>query len=243
MANLSLLFDIILKIFVTGLPIVALILLYVNRKDKLWTYRYLVLFLLTLCGATYFHIRVNQVKSEKAKKYFGLYKLERLDCEDCETCEIDLRSDYKYNIIKDGQIVGVGIWSLGLYDMGYYLDIENGPNYVIDESLRRIESISRINCCLKGCKNNLKAEFQAKVIDIRVKGYHFNQKTLFLLGNSRDTLEYFPDYYMHPWIEDKINVGDILIKRRNSMDFTVIKTKGDTSFFKFEAPICETICK
>src|SRR5690606_18303386 len=227
MANISLLFDFILKIFVTGLPIIFLILLYVNRTDKLLTYRYLVLSLLTLSGAVYFYVSVNQVKSAEAEKYFGFYKLDRLDCEDCENCKIDLRPDYKYNIIKNGEIVGEGIWSVELYDMGYYLEIEYGPGYVIDESLRRIESISRKNCCLTGCKNNLEAEFQAKVVDIRTKGNHYNQKTIFLVGNSKDTLEYFPRYYMHPWIEDTINVGDILIKRKNSMDFTVINPKGD----------------
>src|SRR5688572_10721193 len=127
MANVSLLFDLIIKIFVVGLPTVFLILLYVNRKDKAWFNRFLVLLLLTLSGAIYFLARVNYVKNKEAEKYFGFYKLHRLDCEDCADCQIELLSNYTYNITKAEAIVGDGIWDLELYDMGYYLEIENGP--------------------------------------------------------------------------------------------------------------------
>ena len=71
---------------------------------------------------------------------------------------------------------------------------------------------------------------------------HFGQKTIFIQINNGDTLKYYPKYFGHPWIEDKLQVGDYFSKRKQTMNFTVIHKKGDTTFLNYKIPNCENAC-
>jgi|688.fasta_scaffold638881_1 hypothetical protein len=81
----------------------------------------------------------------EAKKFLGDYKLNQLDREKCENCKVRLYENFHYDILKENKVVGQGNWNIetAVDIPGYFLKIENGPNYVIWESERLIESIDR----------------------------------------------------------------------------------------------------
>lgn len=85
-------------------------------------------------------------KQNISKSFLGYYTLNHLDGEVCENCKIKLNVDYTYDIIVEGKIVGNGKWNIGTaIDIpGWFLEIENGPCYVIWERDRLIEYIDRI---------------------------------------------------------------------------------------------------
>ena len=232
--------ELIFFCIIVGLPIFFLILLILLRKLK---YRWipgiiLVFFVLTSGYAIHYFILDHEYKIECTKKYLGFYKLDRLDCEDCKDCKVDLLPDYKYEILQNNKVVGKGEWDLD-YDpeSGYFLKIENGPGGIIHETPREIEYIDRKNCNDEGCKENLREEFTGKIVDIKLDGYHWDQKTIFIRVSSGDTFKYYPKYFPHPWLEKKVQIGDYLSKRKNTMNFTVVHKK-DTTFLNYEMPDC-----
>lgn len=200
-------------------------------------------FLLTTANAIHIFISNHDRKIEVSKKYLGIYKLDRLDCEECMNCKIDLHPDFKYDIIQNKKNIGNGQWDLEINaETGFYLKLDNGPGYMIYDTPREIQSIDRKDCCFTGCNDNLDEEFNGKIVNIELDGNHFGQKTIFIKTNNGDTLKYYPKYFRHPWIEDKLQVGDYFSKRKKAMSFTVIHKKGDTTFLNYETPKCEDEC-
>jgi len=106
MGNFTVLGGLIIKCLVVGLPLVFLLLLLRKKKSRLSTIFILLFFLLTTANAIYFFVSAHDTKIEVSKKYLGFYKLNRLDCKECENCKVDLHPDFKYDIIKDGKIIG-----------------------------------------------------------------------------------------------------------------------------------------
>ncbi len=242
MGNFTVLGGLIIKCLVIGLPFVSLLLLLRKKKSRLSTIFILLFFLLTTANAIYFFVSAHDTKIEVSKKYLGFYKLNRLDCKECENCIVDLHPDFKYVIIKDGKIIGNGKWDLEINpETGFYMELDNksGMHY---DTPREIETIDRIDCCLTGCNENLQEEFSGKIVDIALQGNHFGQKAIFIQSNNGDTIKYYPKYFRHPWIEDKLQVGDYFSKRKQTMNFTVIHKNGDTTFLNYRAPNCEDAC-
>jgi hypothetical protein len=93
----------------------------------------------------YIH-KINQEKLHIASiEYLGDYRLNSLDGKSCENCKVRLLKDYTYQIIVQDKIMGFGNWNLGSAPdiPNYFLEIENGPNYVITENERLIDYINR----------------------------------------------------------------------------------------------------
>jgi len=243
MGNFTVLGGLVIKCFVVGLPFVFLLLLLRKKKSRLSTTFSLLFFLLTTANAIRFFVSSHDRKIEVSKKYLGLYKLNRLDCNECDNCKIDLHSDFKYDIIKDGKIIGNGKWDLEINpETGFYMELDNKPGYMIYETPREIETIDRIDCCLKGCNENMQDGFSGKIVDIELNGNHFGQKTIFIQIANGDTIQYYPKYLAHPWIENKLQVGDNFSKVKQTMNFTVINKKGDSTFLNYKTLNCEDAC-
>lgn len=243
MGNFTVLGGLLIKCLVLGLPLVFLLLLWKMNKSRLSTILILLFFLLTTANAIHFFVSAYNSKIEASKTFIGFYKLNRLDCEECENCKVDLQSDFKYNIIKDGKIVGNGEWDLEVSpETGFYMQLDNKTGHMIYNTPREIETIDRIDCCITGCNENLQEEFSGKIVDIKLDGNHFGQKAIFVEINSGDTIKYYPKYFGHPWIENKLQVGDYFSKRKQTMNFTVIHEKGDTTFLNYKTPNCENAC-
>lgn len=242
MGNLAVLGGLIINCLVFGLPILFLLLLLINksRASRLFA---LLLFLLTTVNAIYFSVSSGDRKEAASKKYLGFYKLNRLDCEDCKSCRINVRSNYTYDIMQNEKVVGEGKWDLEINaETGYFLTLENGPGYMIDESVREIEMISRENCCLAGCDKNIQEEFRGKIVDKKPGRDSFGQNILLIKLGNGDTISYYPKYFKHPWIEDKVQIGDYFSKQKGAMSFKIVHAKGDTIFLNYPTPDCEAIC-
>lgn len=93
----------------------------------------------------YFYYGMKQDEYKASKKFLGYYKLEQLDRKKCENCKVELKDGYNYDIIVNDKVVGQGKWHLetAIDIPGPFLKIDNGPNYVIWETDRLIESIDR----------------------------------------------------------------------------------------------------
>ncbi len=78
-------------------------------------------------------------------EFLGDYQLNMLDGKLCQECKVRLQKDYTYEIIVQNKIMGHGNWNLGSAPdiPEYFLEIENGPNYVITEHERVIEFLYR----------------------------------------------------------------------------------------------------
>lgn len=191
-----------------------------------------------------FSCRTPGWKKEASKKYLGMYKLETLDCKQCDSCEINLLSDYTYNIVKDGRFVRKGKWDIGTaFDIpGDFLELENGPTNVIFNTPRQIEYITTLDCCVLGCEENIAAEFNGKIVKIDSNQSYYGQGTIFIKTKSGDTIKYYPKYFAHPWIKDTIKIGDYISKVKNTMSFTIMKSKGDTIVLNYKLPNCEEAC-
>lgn len=127
-----------------------LTLLYIIRKKRkqlLISVPLSVLFLGLVTWAALIYRNNKSVEDQAAKKYLGDYKLNMLDGKNCQHCIVRLTSNYRYDIFKDGKIVGHGKWWLGsAIDIpGMFLQVEDGPKYVIWATDRTIDYIDREN--------------------------------------------------------------------------------------------------
>ena len=104
----------------------------------------LLFFVLT--GITIFvYYNKNRNEYEASKKFWGYYKLEELDRKNCDNCKVRLYDGYTYDILVDDKVVGHGKWHIetAIDIPGYFLKIDNGPNWVVWEHDRLIEYIDR----------------------------------------------------------------------------------------------------
>lgn len=243
MGNFTVLGGLTIKCLIVGLPLIFLLFLYRKKKSRLSTIFILLFFLLTTANAIYFFVNAHETKIEVSKKYLGFYKFNRLDCKECKNCKINLLSDFKYDIIKDEKIIGNGKWDIKINpETGFYMELDIKPSFMIFETPREIQTIDRIDCCIMGCNENITEEFNGKIVGVELIGNHFGQKTIFIQINNGDTITYYPKYFAHPWIEDKLQVGDHFSKTKQTMNFTIIHKKGDTTFLNYKTPNCNDIC-
>jgi len=163
---------------------------------------------------------------------------------ECENCVVRLDSNYTYQILKGGVNAGQGKWDIGTaIDIpAYLLHIENGPGYVVPHSRKIIDYISRINCCIKGCETNIADGFSGGIVRIDSTRSHIGQPTIFIKRLKGDTIIYYPKYFDHPWIKDKISVGDQITKLEKTMNFRILKKNGDSAILNYEIPDCNA-CK
>jgi len=135
---------------VIGLLILFLFVLYIifkKRRRLLISIPLTVVLFGLLIFGTFTYKSCKSEEEKEAKKFLGDYKLERLDGQDCRHCSVRLTKNYKYEILRNGSVVGQGKWWLETaFDIpGPYLRIENGPKSVIWEDERTISYIDRQN--------------------------------------------------------------------------------------------------
>jgi len=104
-----------------------------------------ILFLFLSSVAVYNIYKNNRAEYEASKKFLGDYKLEKLDRKICDSCKVRLYDGYTYDILVKEKIVGNGFWHIetAIDIPGYFLKLENGPNWVVWESDRLISFIDR----------------------------------------------------------------------------------------------------
>lgn len=104
-----------------------------------------VLFILLASVTIYHYSSFKSRKKRTAEKFLGDYKLNRLDRKECDSCIVRLYDGYSYKIFEKGKMVGQGKWRIetAIDIPGYYLKVENGPNWVVWEEDRLIEYIDR----------------------------------------------------------------------------------------------------
>ena len=95
--------------------------------------------------AIYVHYNNIRNEYEASKKFWGDYKLEKLDRNNCDSCKVRLYDGYTYDILVKDKTVGHGKWHIetAIDIPGYFLKVDNGPNYVVWEHDRLIEYIDR----------------------------------------------------------------------------------------------------
>ena len=128
-----------------GFTVLLLLYAIVRRKNLSKAVPAFLLFLILTAIATYIYYQNETSELEASKKFLGDYKLERLDRKTCDNCKVRLYDGFKYDIIVQGKIVGHGKWHIeSAIDIpGYFLKVENGPNWVVWEHNRLIEFIDR----------------------------------------------------------------------------------------------------
>ena len=145
MAGPALALGLILLIGFFGLLIFLLIITIWKRHSLKISIPTGLLFLGLTFVAVYIYHGKTEREYEASKKFLGDYKLNSLDREKCENCKVRLNDGYSYDIFVGDKVVGHGKWYLETtIDIpGYFLKIDNGPNYVVWESDRLIEYIDR----------------------------------------------------------------------------------------------------
>lgn len=116
-----------------------------NRHSFRKSARFGILFLLLTSLAIYVYYKNNNAEYEASKTFLGDYKLNKLDRNNCDSCIVRLYKSYTYDIIKNGNKLGEGKWHIETASdiPGYFLKVENGPNWVVWEHDRLIEYIDR----------------------------------------------------------------------------------------------------
>jgi len=127
-----------------------LILLYIivkKRKRLIISLPLAVLFLGLITWAALIYRSHKSAENREAQKFLGDYKLANLDGQDCLHCLVRLTADYRYDIFKDGKIVGQGKWWLeSAIDIpGLFLQLEDGPSGAMWAHERTISGIDRRN--------------------------------------------------------------------------------------------------
>lgn len=128
------------------LSLLILFYIMIKKRKQLVISVPLAAFFVCLLIAAVFVYRAREVQQYKdAREFLGDYTLSELDGQYCQQCLVRLNSNFQYDILQDGQIVGHGKWWLeSAIDIpGKYLQIENGPIGVIWAHQRTIDYINR----------------------------------------------------------------------------------------------------
>ena len=160
-------------------------------------------------------------RQERKSRLLGSYRLEELNCEECKDCVLILSENNIYQIRKNNKKLGTGSWNIDSYG----LVLENGPEYVFPETTKTIPYISTINCREYRHDKNLSAELNGMVLSKKKKS-NYTLSDYIILNKNADTI-YYQQQVGYPWIEDKLNIGDSVVKAKGEMKFTIFKPSGE----------------
>jgi hypothetical protein len=128
-----------------GLIVLSLVYAIRNRHSLKKSIPAGLLFLGLATAGIYVYTGIRRREDEASKKFLGDYKLGMLDRQQCESCKVRLKSNYRYDILVNGKVVGGGKWHIetAIDIPGYFLKLENGPRSVTWEADRLIDYIDR----------------------------------------------------------------------------------------------------
>jgi hypothetical protein len=224
MENIAILLGLIIKYGILLIFIVGCFRLLILRKD---TRRHYITITFTIVfgsmtiyifGGNYFY------KRQKAKEISGDYKLEYYKCNKCPNCIVRLNKNGTYQLIKEGNEIDKGHWDFSIDLMGVFLEIENGSNSDLLDSTKTLSYIKNDNCQEIWRKENLKTAINGKVVQIDTIHDGYGVYAIFIEDVlSKVKIRYEPKYIGHPWLNDKVEIGDRIIKQSNSMTFQIEK--------------------
>lgn len=168
-------------------------------------------------------------KKKKMSEISGDFKLTWYKCEKCPECIVKLSSDGTYILLKNGQQIDGGKWDFSSELLSIFLNIENGSNNETLDENRTLSYIKNENCQDYWRSQNLKSVFEGKILQIDSTNIGYGVFSI-LVKDERTQKEhkYEPKYLEHPWLNDKIQIGDRITKEQNSMKFTIRKVDGKT---------------
>ncbi len=202
------------------------ILSYKNDGKKHWLIKIITCFFVLL--TLYIFIGSYRVKHSQLDKISGDYKLHSYKCEECLGCIVKLKSDETYTLVKDGVEIDKGHWDFSQELQTVFLKIENGTQSDILDTTRTISYIKNEGCQKYWREQNLQEEVKGKIIKIdTANAIYGNYSFVYLDYETKDTIQYNLRYIVHPWLNEKISVGDFINKEKGSLKFRITKSNGD----------------
>ncbi|HTO14732.1 MAG TPA: hypothetical protein VLZ83_03130 [Edaphocola sp.] len=233
MENIAILGEVILKYLILLISIIGLIRLWIIRKDGKKHYLTFIItsistfFALGIFGGGYFK---NMIKMSEIS---GDFRLNYYQCEQCPECIVRLTKDGTYVLLKNGQEIDKGNWDYSTELYTVFLHIENGSNNEVLDDKRTLSYIKNDNCQTYWYNQNLNSGFSGKILQIDTINTHYGYYSIKVRDErTQRNLVYEPKYLGHPWLNDKIKVGDTVTKDQKSMNFSIKKADGKEILIK-----------
>lgn len=228
MENIAILGGII-KYGILLICIIGLLRLWLLRNDKRKHYitiiitAFFTLLTIYIFGGGYIY------KNQKMRAISGDFKLQYYKCEKCPDCIVRLSNDGTYILWKNGHQIDKGNWDYSRDFLTPFLQIENGSNHEVFDEKRTLSYIKNDNCQDYWRNQNLNAEFEGAIIKIDTINKGYGVYSIIVKDEiMKREFTYEPKYIGHPWLNDKIQVGDSIWKKKNIMSFTIKKINNGT---------------
>lgn len=227
MENIAILVGLIIKYGTLLICIIGLARLFVLRKDKRKHYITIIITTIFTLLSIYIFGGGYVYKKKNMREISGDFKLTWYKCEKCPECIVKLNSNGTYILLKNGQEIDKGNWDYSTELLTIFLQIENGSNNEIFEENRTLSYIKNDNCQDYWRNKNLKAEFDGEILQIDTTNTRYGVFSILVKDErTQRELKYEPTYLGHPWLNNKIQIGDRISKAQNSMKFTIRKADG-----------------
>lgn len=229
MESIGLLIGLIIKYGILIISLIGLRRIWVLRKDK--KRHYLTIIITTLFIVLTFRVFFGSYEGDKSirEEISGNYKLTYYKCEKCPECVVKLDKNGTYILLKNDKQIDKGNWDYHKQIETIFLNIENGSSNEILDSTRTLSYIGNKNCQEYWRNQNLKIKFEGTILRIDTTYSTYGVYSFLLKDNyTHKEFLYEPKYIRHPWLNDKITIGDFIKKEENSMKFLIIKKNKDT---------------
>jgi hypothetical protein len=228
MEAIGLLVWILIKWGILTIAILGILRILFYRKDgkKHWRTKILTCFFVLL--ASFIFISSYKSRHSNLNKISGDYKLHYYKCEECLDCIVRLNNDETYTLLKNGVEIDKGDWDFSEDFYTIVLKIENGTQNDILDSTKTISYIKNEGCQAYWRNQNLLQPINGTIIKIdSAKAIYGVYSFVYLDLETKDTIQYKPKFIGHPWLNDKISVGCLINKEKNSLIFRITKPNGD----------------
>lgn len=228
MEAIGLLIGFLIKWGVLTIAIFGLLRMLAYKKDgkKHWLTKVLTCFFVLL--TLFIFISGYRVRHSQLDKISGDYKLHFYKCEECRGCIVRLKNDETYTLLKDAVEIEKGNWDFAEDLFTIFLKIENGSQNDILDSTKTISYIKNEGCQEYWKNQNLLQSINGTIIKIdTAKAIYGVYSFSYLDLETKDTIQYQPKFIGHPWLNEKIYVGCLINKAKNSLTFKITKPNGD----------------
>ena len=187
-----------------------------------------ILTLIFLVSTLYLFTRSYITHQKEMKELAGNYSIEYYKCEKCINCIAKLKSDGTYVLKQNKQILDTGDWDFTKTLVTPFIIFNNGNEQQINSN-RTISYIKNNNCQEYWRNQNLAMEINGIIIKIDSLNKHYGVFAIEVENAiTKKIIKYEPKYMSHPWLNNKIMLGDKIYKEKNSMIFIVKKSDGDS---------------
>ena len=229
MENIAILISLIIKYGILLICLLGLLRIWILRNDKRIHYITIIITSIFTFLTLYIFGGGYLLKRKTMKEISGDFKLTYYKCEKCPECIVKLNESGTYILLQKGNQVEKGNWDYTSDLSTIFLEIENGSDSEVLDSTRTLSAIKNKNCQEYWRNENLKTEFDGIIlhIDTLNKGYGLYS---FILEDekTKKRINYEPKYIGHPWLNEKLKVGDKVMKKQNSMKFIIKNVNNQT---------------